>query len=163
VQRIASLVALLAGFLSVGCQPSAPDLTAAHADAIQDSLANVLEQFRQHSAAAEWNAVGAFYSDSPDFRFFESGELRYGSAEAVRSALAGLPPGTSIITDYRDREILALAPGLATVSTLFESTFTDGGGSQFTWGGALTLIWVHELEGWRMLRGHSSAPVPRGG
>ena len=161
---IASFATLLVGLLvNTGCQNSSHRLTDSHAEAIQDSVAAALSQFRRYSAAAEWDSVGALYSDVPAFRFFESGQLRYGSAAEVRSALGNLPAGMSITTDYRDTEIQALAPGLALASTMFETTFSDSTGARFGFGGALTMLWVHEPGGWRILNGHSSAPVPRGG
>jgi ketosteroid isomerase-like protein len=160
----ASVATLLVGLLvNTGCQYSSHRLTDAHAEAIRDSVAAALSQFRQYSAAAEWDSLGAFYSDAPTFRFFESGQLQYGSAAEVRSALANLPADMRITTNYRDTEIQALAPGLALASTMFETTFSDGGGARFDFGGALTVLWVHEPGGWRILNGHSSAPVPRGG
>jgi hypothetical protein len=27
----------------------------------------------------------------------------------------------------------------------------------------MTTVWVHEVDGWRILSGHTSAPVPRAG
>ncbi len=149
--------------LAAGCQPAPPPFTQAWATAIEDSVAAELDRFRQTSASGDREALGRFYSDAPEFRFYESGQLRYPTADAVRAALAGLPPGAVIDTRYQDTRILALSPGLAQVSTLFESTFSDGADMQFSFGGALTLVWVHEADGWKILTGHSSAPVSRGG
>ena len=162
--RNASFTTLVIALLvNNGCQDSSGRLTDSHAAAIQDSVASALMQLRQYSAAAQWDSVGTLYSHSPGFRFFESGRLEYESAAEVRSALASLSGGMSINTDYRDTEIHAIAPGLAVASTLFETTFSDSDGGGFTFGGALTMLWVHEPGGWRILNGHSSAPVPRGG
>ncbi len=131
--------------------------------AIRDSVAATMQQFRAYAERARWDSLGALYSDRGDFRFYENGTLRYGSARDVRAALAALPPGMRIRTDYRDTEITPLAPGLAVASALFSSTFADEAGTQFGFEGAVSLLWVHEPEGWRILVGHSSAPVPRGG
>lgn len=70
-------------------------------------------------------------------------------------------------------EIVPLAPGVASVSTLFETrlamlmsvpkvspTSPTGGG--FGFGGAITMTLVHEAGGWRFLGGHTSTPKPRG-
>ena len=163
MRRTSVLASVLACVLvSFGCQPDSQGLTDSHAEAIQDSVGAALSQLREYSAAAEWDSVGAVYSDAPAFRFFESGQLQYGSAAEVRSALANLPAGMSITTDYQDTEIQALAPGLALASTIFETTFSDSSGVRFSFGGALTMLWVHEPGGWHILNGHSSAPVPRG-
>lgn len=147
----------------LGCGADAAPLTETRAAAIRDSVAAAMEAFRDLGTAADWEAVGDFYSESPDFRFYENGELRYRSAADVRAALGALPPGTQIQTEYRDTDVAALAPGLAHVRARFESTFSNPDGSAFGFGGAVTMIWVREPEGWRILSGHSSAPVPRGG
>lgn len=113
--------------------------------------------------AGAWEAAGDFYSDSPAFRFYENGELRYESADDVRAALADLGLGAQLTTEYSDTDIEPLAPGLAQVRSRFESTLRGEDGSEISYGGAVTMLWVHERGGWRILSGHSSAPVPRGG
>ena len=153
----------LAIWLGFGCQSTRPPLTEAHAEAIRDSVSAAMEEFRNLGAAADWEAAGNFYSDSPSFRFYENGELRYGSSDDVRAALADLGPGMRIATEYSDTDIEPLAPGLAQVRSGFESTLSGEGGFGFSYGGAVTMLWVHETGGWRILSGHSSAPVPRGG
>ena len=153
----------LAAWVGLGCGPDATPLTEAHAAAIRDSVSTAMEEFRDVSTAADWEAAGDFYSESPNFRFYENGALQYRSAADVRAALGAFPPGTRIQTEYRDTDVVALAPGLALVRARFESTFTGPDGSAFGFGGAVTMIWTHETGGWRILSGHSSAPVPRGG
>lgn len=146
-----------------GCGSNASRLTEAHAEAIRDSVSAAMEEFRNLGAAADWEATGNFYSESPAFRFYENGELRYESAGDVRAALADLGPGMRVTTEYSETDIEPLAPGLAHVRARFESTFSSPDGSGFSFGGAVTMLWVHETGGWRILSGHSSAPVPRGG
>lgn len=153
----------LAIWLGFGCQSAPASLTEPHAAAIRDSVAAALQEFRDLGTAADWEAVGDFYSESPHFRFYENGALQYRSAADVRAALGAFPPETRIRTDYRDTDVVALAPGLAHVRARFESTFTGADGSAFGFGGAVTMIWAHETGGWRILSGHSSAPVPRRG
>ena len=158
--------AYLAGLaigLGFGCQSTRPPLTEAHAEAIRDSVAAAMEEFRNLGEAADREAVGNFYSESPAFRFYENGELRYESAGDVRAALADLGPGMRITTEYSETDIEPLAPGLAQVRSRFESTLSGEGGFELSYGGAVTMLWVHETGGWRILSGHSSAPVPRGG
>lgn len=147
----------------MGCGSTATPLTEAHAAAIRDSVSAAMEEFRNLGTAADWEAVGDFYSESPNFRFYENGALRYRSAAEVRAALGAFPPGSRIRTEYRDTDVVALAPGLAHVRARFESTFTGADGAGFGFGGAVTMVWAHEDGGWRILGGHSSAPVPRGG
>ena len=153
----------LATLFGFGCQSTPATLTEAHAEAMRDSVVATLEEFRAMGIASAWEAAGDFYSDSPSFRFYENGELRYESADDVRAALADLGPGMRVTTEYSETDVEPLAPGLAQVRSGFESTLSGEGGFEFSYGGAVTMLWVHETGGWRILSGHSSAPVPRGG
>ena len=165
VRRPALMAVCLALCASLGCQPEMDPgrLSEAHAAAIRDSVSSALDAFRELGSGPDPTAVGGFYSESPMFRFYENGALRYESAADLRTALRGLGPAMRITTEYSDIDIEALAPGLALVRSLFESTVQGDGGFAFTYGGAMTTVWVHEADGWRILSGHTSAPVPRGG
>ena len=155
----ATLVILLG---SIGCVRPAADLTAEHAAAIGDSARVFLAEFSRLSAAARWDSLGALYSDRTDFRFLESGEVRYPSAAAIRDAFASMPVGTRIRTENTDVAVQPLAPGVAGVSARFATQFLDSTGAGFRFGGAISLTLQHEPAGWRIVSGHSSAPVPRG-
>jgi ketosteroid isomerase-like protein len=149
--------------VTLGCSPGAPSFGEAERAAIRDSVAAALAAFQRHSSAGQWDSLAALYSTDAGFRFLESGESRYRTASAIREALNTVPPGTQINTTYRDTEIDPLAPGLASVTTLFETAFADSSGkAMFSFGGALSMVWAHEAGGWRIRSGHSSAPVPRG-
>ncbi|WP_419161362.1 DUF4440 domain-containing protein [Candidatus Palauibacter sp.] len=163
MKNLVKLCASLGVWLCLGCQPEAAPLTETHASAIRDSVATAMDTFREIGSGPDPSAVAGLYSESPTFRFYENGELRYRSAADVRAALEGLPPGMRISTEYSDTDIEALAPGLALVRSLYESTIEGEGGFEFGYGGAVTILWAHEPGGWRILTGHSSAPVPRGG
>ena len=157
--------ALLIAIGSAGCVRPAANLvplTAEHAAAIEDSARVFLAEFTRLSAAAQRDSLGALYSDRSDFRFLESGEVRYASASAIRAALTSVPAGTRIRTEYTDAMVQPLAPGLANVSARFATQFVDSTGAGFGFGGAISFILQHEPAGWRIVSGHSSAPVPRG-
>ncbi|MGQ0648102.1 MAG: nuclear transport factor 2 family protein [Gemmatimonadaceae bacterium] len=117
---------------------------------------------QRYAAQANWDSLVSVYSADSSFRFFESGALQYPSATAIREALRAVPRGTRIETRYDQTQIMPLAPRLAHVSTLFHTEFVGTAGSEFSFGGAVTMLWRHESVGWRILFGHSSAPVPRG-
>ena len=163
--RPALIAACLALCASLGCQTDADPggLSEAHAAAIRDSVSSALDAFRELGSGPDPTAAARFYSESPAFRFYENGALRYESAADVRAALEGVGAGMRITTEYSDTDIAALAPGLALVRSLFESTLQGEGGFALTYGGAMTTVWIHEADGWRILSGHTSAPVPRGG
>ena len=165
LRRRALTAVCLALCATSGCRRDADPagLSESHAVAIRDSVSNTLDAFRELGSGPDPTAVAGFYSQSPAFRFYESGELRYESAAGVRAALEGLGPGMRVTTEYSDTDIEALAPGVALVRSLFESTLEGEGGFAFTYGGAMTTVWVHEADGWRILSGHTSVPVPRAG
>ena len=165
LRRRALTAGCLALFATSGCRPAAEpaELSEAHAAAIRDSVSNALDAFRELGSGPDPAAAAGFYSESPAFRFYESGALRYESAAEVRTSLEGLGPGMRVATEYSDTDIEPLAPGVALVRSLFESTIEGEGGFAFTYGGAMTTVWVHEADGWRILSGHTSAPVPRAG
>jgi ketosteroid isomerase-like protein len=147
---------------ALACAQREPVLTDAHVAAMRDSVSAFLEDFRRFSAASQWDSLGALYSDRSDFRFLESGEVRYESAGAIRAAFRQVPPGVRIETTNRNVTVQPIAPGLAVVSSLFDTEFKDSARTQFGYGGALTMVVQHEPAGWRIVSGHSSAPVPRG-
>lgn len=165
MKNLTLLSACLALWAGLGCQADAVPLSEARAASIRDSVATAMDTFRETGSGPDPSAVGGFYSESPSFRFYENGELRYRSAGDVRAALAGFAPGMRISTEYSETDIEPLAPGLAMVRSLFRSTVEVEGedGFEFQYGGAVTMLWTHEAGGWRILSGHSSAPVPRGG
>lgn len=147
--------------VSAACARAAPGLSEAHATAIRDSVTATLEDFRRHAADRQWDSMIAIYATDPGFRWLENGEVRYRSAAEIRQALAGVPATTRIVTSYRDTEILALAPGIASVNTLFQTQFLDSATTSFRFGGAITMTLLHRPEGWRIVAGHTSAPIPR--
>lgn len=156
------LLASLAAVVLAACGPGGspePALTADHRAALSDSIRAELDRFSTLSAEGTAMEMAAFYSDHADFRFYESGRLQYDSAEGVRQALASLPPDGRLVTEFRDVEVQALAPGVAVSHALYAST-AQGFGEPFSYEGAMTLVWVHEAVGWRIRSGHSSSPVP---
>ena len=147
--------------LAQGCSPARPAFPDEHAAAVRDSVQAAMTLFQEYSARAQWDSLAGLYSAAASFRFLESGTIRYGSRQEVREALASLPPGTSVRTTYRDLQIEPVGPGAAMVTGLFETTFADSAGQGFGFAGGLSLLWIHEPDGWRIRSGHSSSPVPR--
>ena len=98
----------------------------------------------------------------PRFTWVEDGAVRYRSAAEIRQALETLPPTMHVETTYSDTEIFALAPGVASVITRFETRFADSAGAGFSFDGAMTMTLVHGEDGWRFFGGHTSSPKRRG-
>jgi hypothetical protein len=147
---------------SIACARPGADMSAEHAAAIGDSARAFLAEFTRLSEDARWDSVAALYSQRADFRFLENGAVRYADAEAIRTALAMLPVGTRIRTEYSDVIVQPLGPGVAGVAAQFATQFVDSTGVTFGFSGAISMTLQHEPAGWRIVAGHSSAPVPRG-
>lgn len=157
MRQPASLLFLLS---AAGCATSTSGLFPAQTAAIQDSIRTTLDAFRRHAANRRWDSLAAMYAPDSSFRWVENGEVRYRSPEEIRTALARVSATMRIETNYRDTEIFPLAPGIASVLTHFETQFVDST-TFFSFGGAMTMVLMHRAGGWKIVSGHSSAPIPR--
>jgi hypothetical protein len=128
---------------------------------MQDSVRETLSQFRRYSSTSQWDSLSRLYAGDERFRWVENGVVRYRSAAEVRQALMRLTSTMRIETTYQDTEILPIAPGLASVVTRFQTRFGDPAAGGFTFGGAITMTLINTTDGWRMLGGHTSSPIPR--
>ena len=151
-------VALAACATAARAPQPLPDI---HAAAIRDSVQQTLDLFRRYSRTQQWDSLVTLYADDPRFRWIENGAVRYRSPSDIRAGLTALPPNTSIESTYRDTEITPIAPGIAMVTTLFQTRFLSPPAPAFEFGGAITMTLIHRAEGWRILSGHTSAPVRR--
>jgi hypothetical protein len=156
VRLILVCVALASG----ACAHTPRTLSNAHAAAIRDSVHQVLDLFRRYSATRQWDSLANLYAPDARFRWVENGVVQYRSAADIRRALAGLPPATRIESIYQDPEIIAIAPGVASLVTRFQTRIGDSA-SAFSFGGAITMTLVNTDAGWRILNGHTSSPIPR--
>lgn len=142
---------------------SAGAFTEAHATALADSIEAALADFARLSAAGQLDSAATRYSANPRFRFLESGLVKYRSAAEVREALTAMPAGTPVRTTFSELVVDPIRPGVGTSSALFRTEIGDPAAGGFAYNGAITMVWVHEPEGWRIRSGHSSAPVARDG
>jgi hypothetical protein len=135
---------LIGALCAAACRAPGPTLEPSHATALRDSVATALTAFQRYSAASQWDSLGALYSSDTAFRFLESGTIQYRTAAEVRNALEAIPSGTHLETTYEDLVIVPLAPGLAHVTSRFQTAFVGSTGTQFTFVGVLSMIWLHE-------------------
>ena len=154
-RAMATLALVLLG--SAQCATPSPGLTATHAVAIQDSVRTALADYRRYSAAGQWDSLLRLYTADSSFRWIEDG--RRGGGAAVRRALTSLPPGLRVETTYDGTEVVALAPGIATLTTFYQTRFV-GSPTPVQFAGAISMVWTHELGGWRIRGGHSSSAAP---
>jgi ketosteroid isomerase-like protein len=139
----------------------AQQMPEAQAAAVRKGVQATLDAYREHAAAGRWDELMRLYADDPRFRWVSSGIVEARSVEQIRKHFAALPPSARVETTYQDAEITPLAPGIATVTTLFQTRLVDPQGSGFSFGGALTLTMVERPDGWKILGGHSSGTVRR--
>jgi hypothetical protein len=137
-------------------------LTAAHGDAMRDSVRAFMTAYGQAFEAGRYDQVAEMYSSDARFRWIESGVVTAKSAAQIATYLKQYPAGMKVKTTYTDTEILPLAPALAQLITAFRTEVGDSAAGGFAFGGAMTVILIHESGGWKFLQGHASAPVPRG-
>lgn len=134
--------------------------TDAHAAALTDSIEGALAEFTRLTAAGRLDSAAALYSTNTGFRFLESGLVKYHSAAEVREALTAMPPGTPLRTTFSELHVDPIRPGVGTSTALFRTEIGEPGRG-FAFNGAISMVWVHEPDGWRIRSGHSSAPVAR--
>jgi hypothetical protein len=147
----------LLGVAACNTTPPAFTLTAAHAAAIRDSAQTTLDAFRRYSAAGHWDSLAGLYADDPDFRWLDQGMIQYRTTAQIRQALRRVSPDTRSESSSFDTKILALAPGVAAVSTIFHTRFFIAGKPGGETGGVLDMVLVHRADGWKILQGHSSS------
>jgi len=145
--------------LGAGCVTRDSPMTTSHMVAMQDSLRATLEAFRRASSAKQWDSVSRMYADDSSFRWIEDGRIVARSATAIRKNFLGLPATTSIETSHDSVEFLPIAPGVAALTTRYTTTVKDSTGG-YSFGGLLTMTFVHRPGGWRIINGHTSSPRP---
>jgi ketosteroid isomerase-like protein len=111
--------------------------------------------------AADWPAVLSFYANDPRFEWIEDGEVRYASKDAIAPAFeAMVGTGSKIRYKTEPPHIAVLAPNVVNLRTKFETTIIDKDGKRFTFGGMITIDMIKTRDGWKFLRGHTSASGP---
>ena len=144
---IMALTALLGACASV--QPSTANAQVA-------DVTRFLDSWNAALAARDKVAVRAAYSESPDFRWFEDGILRYRSAEAVVAALDQFPPGTKLDTTLADVSVLPLEGNRVHVSAGFKTRIAMPQGA-FEFSGVFTAVLERKDAGYAFLVGHTSS------
>jgi hypothetical protein len=160
-KRTVAISIILVTFVSLGCSSDKNDLTSSQIAEITDEVLTASTQMREYSSLGDWESMKTFYSDSPNFRFYENGALQYASSEGLKTALSNFPSSTTIQTEYKNTEVRVLSSQFVQIGALYQSHYSDSSGASFEWSGALSATWTKEAIGWRILSGHSSAPVPR--
>lgn len=159
---VRSLVLVIATFaLGGACTTHDAVLTPSATIAIQDSLKTTLDAFRRASSASQWDSVSHMYAGDSTFRWIEDGRVVARSATVLRQHLLAMPASTRVETTYDSVEYLPVAPGVGSVTTRYVTAVKDSSGGGYSFGGILTMTFVHRPNGWRIVSGHTSSPKPR--
>lgn len=156
VHAFSAMLALLLA----GCSPSSDDFSAPHQEALKDSVLAAAEGLREALGSGDPASAIGFYSEADGFTLMENGRIQYASAEEIRTALAEVADIGPMRTEFEETQVEALAPGVALMHTLFDTEIGDPADPGISFSGAMTLIWMHERDGWRILGGHSSQFEP---
>ncbi len=140
------------------CNREPGKLSAAQGAAIRDSVQATLAAYQKFSAAGQWDSVASLYVNDASLRWVTDGQVELRSVGDLRKYMAELPAGTSIRHEYQDTEILPVVPGVASVLTEFQTTLAYPSSPAFSFGGTMTMLFVHRPAGWRILAGHASTP-----
>ena len=141
--------------VTIACTGAPNTISPHHAAAIQDSVRVVLATYQRYGAAAQWDSLVGLYTTDSTFSWIEDGRRARGPA--VRRALTSMPAGVRVETTYDSTDIVALAPGLALLTTYYDTRFVGPMSAHYN--GALSMVWAHQPPGWRIVGGHSSAAI----
>lgn len=159
VRSISALLVFLAACGGAPTTDPAPiQLTDAHRIAISDSIRVTMSAFTQAIESMDAEAISSFYSDRPDMRWIEDGEIVYRSRREVAAAIraTNATMAASSVT-YDGAEVIPVAPGVAVLVTGFAQQFTTHEGETGGFAGAITAVMVHEGDRWHFLSGHTSS------
>ncbi|MGH7561352.1 MAG: YybH family protein [Gemmatimonadales bacterium] len=144
-----------------GCSNGGPtELTDARRAAITDSVRTAFTRFTSALGSGDVDAAIQFYSDDPGFRWVEDGTVRYTSRGDIAEALEQLRGFASLSFRFQEPTIDVLAPTVAVLSTITETTLADTSGRSLSFTAALTVTMVRDSTGWRARSGHSSSQRP---
>lgn len=123
---------------------------------LEQEVRGFLSDLREALADPDPTHVRTFYVSDDRFRWLEDGETRYSSVDDILAALAALPGGGGIETEYGEPRITILSSTLASVEGGFASAFGDPDAGGFSFSGMTSMILEREDDSWRVLSGHTS-------
>lgn len=156
--------ALVASLLAMACQRHPTSLSTDQRRLIVDSVQTMLTAWRDAFNARDFARAASFYSNDPDFRWYENGELKFRSGAELADTMQAEGPGfRTLAMSLINTQITPLAAGSAAVSTEFDEKIVDTTGTTLGFVGAVTMTVVHGDSGWKFLVGHTSIVLPQAG
>lgn len=131
--------------------------------AAAEQARNAIDAYVEAVNAMDLDSAGTFYSDSPDFRWIEDGEVRYRSAQESRESLAELGAMASATElTVSDLSVTGLSADIAIAACHFTQTVQVAeGGPGFSFSGAMSIVLRREGGRWLFLAGHTSSARSR--
>ncbi|MGD8869846.1 MAG: nuclear transport factor 2 family protein [Gemmatimonadales bacterium] len=147
---------------AIACAPDrTPDLDAAHALALRDSVMEVARQISADLAADGPIAWLRYFETGPAFLMATDGRIVFPSSDSARVFVEYLSRHLSAVDlDWLDLRVEPLAPGVAALAASYRETITYTAGNDTTFGGYVTGVARHTEGGWRLQHLHWSSPVP---
>jgi SnoaL-like protein len=162
--RAGSVAAML--FVAIACQPvpvtqSAKSLTLSQRNSIADSVQRAMDHLTAAADRANAPETFALFSRSPDFTSADNG-LFYTSADSLQrvytEVYATIRSQSLVFTQSK---IVVLSPAAAIMSGTGTFSAVDLSGAATPTGKfAMSLLWVREPTGWKVLHAHQSFVQP---
>jgi len=127
---------------------------------VEASVRELLHDWIRAFEARDIPTVRSLLAEDDRFVWFEDGEARYQSADAVIAALSSFPSGLAF--DYRlnDVRIVQLTDDLAWASMMTQTEVLQDGSVVSVFQGAVTMLVERDGARWRIVSAHSSSVRP---
>jgi ketosteroid isomerase-like protein len=155
------VTAFLALVFAPACRSTTPtDFSDARKAAIADSVRRAFGDYTAALGRGDTGHAIEFYSDDPGFRWVEDGNMRYTTRREIAQGLEQLRSYASVSFRFDEPSIDVVAPNVAILTTITETTLADTVGRTLSYAAALTVTMVRDSAGWRARSGHSSTVRP---
>jgi len=141
----------------IGCAPSDRSASAAHDEALADTLLSLAEDY--NAAWEQWRAEPILRLHSKDFQYYWYDQrLAQDFEEILREEW--LPRSKEYSIQMIDPHVEPLGRNAGVVSFQFHDREVSTAGAVQEHGGALTYIFERRGSDWKLIRVHQSGPVP---
>ena len=150
---------VLVPFITVGCEPPAPEFTDAMKAGIAAEVDATALEWWDAWRAVDYDRGMAYFEDDPEAAWtWDEGNLY--TVAGMRAEWEGTwgADWESQQIDFTDSRTVVLAPDIAYTIRQFTAVVTDTSGAMLPQtSGVETLVWVKRNGEWKVLLGHESA------
>lgn len=130
---------------------------------VRSEVETFLQEWVRVFEAQDLEAVRAILVDDSRFTWFEDGEARYSSPDAVVAGLSSFPPEQALRTTLSRVRVQDLGSGRAFADMRTNTEVTIGGVVVAAFEGVTTMQLEQGSNGWQVLVAHSSSRRPQSG